>query len=101
MLTPAFEGLPTLSEKFMSLVHSRNSGNRTALVIENLIGNMRRNPKACPPGHAGPSKIVKPPIGNAREFIQLPFGFAEHPKRFFPRKDVGTSVLALSQNSDR
>jgi len=65
----------------VALVDGRNPGNRSDLVIENLIGDMRRNAKARHSRDAGPTQVVKPPFGHAGEPIQHPLDPAKIMKR--------------------
>jgi hypothetical protein len=70
MSAPTIQRLFSLGQKFVALVDGRHSRNRPLLVVENLIGNMRRHSK---PGHTrnyGSSEIVEPPSGDAGEFVK-------------------------------
>jgi len=54
MDAPQVERRPPLREKFVALVNRGDARNRSGLVIENLVGDMRRNAKARHSGDAGP-----------------------------------------------
>ncbi len=55
MRTPEGQRLFAFRKEIMALIYGCNPGNRTALVIENLISHMRRDTKPCHSGYAGPS----------------------------------------------
>jgi len=41
MGTPPFERILALAKKFVALIHRSNTGDRTGLVIEDFVGNVR------------------------------------------------------------
>ena len=77
MSTPAFQRVLTFSEKIVALINGRNPRDRPGLMIENLVGNMWRNPESGHPGHAGPAQIVKSPFGYSGELVEPSFSSAK------------------------
>jgi hypothetical protein len=75
--SPSVERLPSLREKFMALVNSRNSRNRAGLVIEDFIRNMRRNAQAGHARNARPAQVVQSPPGHPSALIEQAFGSTE------------------------
>jgi hypothetical protein len=75
--TPEFERLLAFRKKIMTLIHSRNPGNRPILVIKDFISYVGRNTQPCHSGYAGPPQIMKPPTGDARQSVKLSLGNAE------------------------
>jgi hypothetical protein len=61
----------------VALVDGRDTRNSAALVIENLVRNMWRNPKSRHPGYAGPAQIMEAPPGHPRELIEPTLGMSE------------------------
>jgi hypothetical protein len=68
--TPSFECLLALREELVPLVYGRNPRDRAGIVIENLVGDVRRNPEAGHPGYAGPAEVMKAPPGHSGELIE-------------------------------
>ena len=46
-------------------------------MVEDLVGNMRRNAQPGHPGHAGPAQVMQPPPGHPRELIEQTLGMSE------------------------
>ena len=68
--SPSFECLLALREEFVPLVYGGNPGDRAGIVIENLVGDVRRNPEAGHPGYAGPAEVMKAPPGHSGQLIE-------------------------------
>jgi hypothetical protein len=68
--SPSFECLPTLREELVPLVYGRNPRDRAGVVIENLVGDVRRNPEASHSRYAGPAEVMKAPPGHSGELIE-------------------------------
>ena len=62
-------------------IGERVAGEDAALVIENLICDMRRYAQPRHSRYAGSPQIVKPPVFQTADFIKFPLGFAETLKR--------------------
>ena len=67
---PAIKRFVAFGKEFVPLVDGSDTGNRPFLMIENLIGNMRRHSKARHAGNYGSSEVMQPPSGDARELIK-------------------------------
>jgi hypothetical protein len=67
---PTIQRLFAFSEEFVPLVDGSYTGNRPFLVVENLIGNMRRHSKARHAGNYGSSEVMQPPSGDAGQLIK-------------------------------
>jgi hypothetical protein len=62
MSPPLFKRSFSLCEEVVPLVNGCDPGDRSRLVIEDLVRYMRRNAKASHSRHAGPAQIVEPPL---------------------------------------
>ena len=62
MSAPSFQCAITFVEKIMALIDCGDARDRSGLVIENLIGDVRWNAEAGHPGYAGAPQIVKTPV---------------------------------------
>jgi hypothetical protein len=61
MSAPSFQCVITLVEKIMALIDCGDARDRSGLVIENFIGDVRRDAEAGHPGYADAPQIVKTP----------------------------------------
>ena len=103
MGSPPIEGFLALGKKFVPLVHGRNPGNCASLVIQDLIGHVRRDSE---PGHsrdAGPTQIVKSPTGNSGYLVKMTLSATKHVKWLRPVECEDKSLPRLStlQYSER
>jgi len=103
MGSPPIEGFLALGKELVPLVHGRNSGNCASLVIQDLIGQVRRDSE---PGHsrdAGPTQIVKSPTTNSTYLVKLTFSATIHVKSPHPvkREDKSLPRLSILQHSER
>src|SRR5262249_50515872 len=89
MSTPTVQRIFALRQKLVTLIDGGNPGDRPTLVVENLVGDVRRNPKTRHAGHTRSPQIVKAPARHAREFVELAFGGAEVLKGLFAREGKG------------
>ena len=55
---PAIQRFLALGQKFMPLINGRYPGNRSGLVIEDLVSDVRRHTQPCHPGDDGSPEIV-------------------------------------------
>ena len=65
MLSPELEGLFSLLEELVPLVHGGHSRDRAALVVQDLVRDMRRDPE---PRHArdhSAPQIMQRPVAHA------------------------------------
>jgi hypothetical protein len=74
---PHFQCLFAFCRKIVALINSCNPGNRSILVIEDLVGYVGCNAKPSHSGYAGPPQVMKPPSGDARQLVQLSLGRAK------------------------
>jgi hypothetical protein len=81
MAPPLLKRFPPPGQELVPLIDRRNAGNRPALMIQNLIGNMGRSAKSRHSGDARAAEIMQTPAGHSRKLIQLPLGTAERQKR--------------------
>src|SRR5215212_564204 len=71
VLSPELQCVLTFLVKLVTLIDRSHPGNRAALVVEDLICHVRRNPE---PGHAGdhcPAQIVQRPVAHPRQSVEL------------------------------
>jgi hypothetical protein len=68
--SPSFECLLALREELVPLVYGGNPRDRAGIVVENLVCDVRSNPKAGHPGYAGPAEVMKAPPGHSRKLIE-------------------------------
>ena len=61
MSAPAVESLFALGQEFVALIDCRHPRNRPRLVVEDFVGNVRRNAQASHSGDHGSSQIVHAP----------------------------------------
>src|SRR5258706_2565355 len=103
MSAPAFQCVIALVEKIMALIDCGNARDRSGLVIENFVGDVRRDAEACHPRYAGAPQIVKTPVVYARHVVKLPLRKGESLKRFGPMDREYESSLLLHplQDGDR
>jgi hypothetical protein len=91
---PSIERVLAFGKEIVSLVNGGNTRNRPFLVVENLIGNMRRRSK---PGHAGnySSKLERPDQDHGPG---LPFWRYRHPESVVPPSRNGAiNCAAMSE----
>jgi hypothetical protein len=67
---PTIQRLFAFGKKFVPLVDGSYTGNRPFLMVENLIGNMRRHSKPGHAGNYGSSEVMQPPSSDSREFVK-------------------------------
>ncbi|SRR5713101_5709607 len=103
MSAPAFQCVIALVEKIMALIDGGNARDRSGLVIENFIGDVRRDAEACHPRYASAPQIVKTPVLYVRLVIKLPLRKGESLKRFGPmnREYENSLLLHPLQDGDR
>jgi hypothetical protein len=58
MAAPSFKCFLTFREKLMALVNRRDPRDRAGLMVEDFVGDVRRDAEACHPGDAGSSQVV-------------------------------------------
>ena len=61
---PTIQRFLALSQKFMPLINSCHPGNRSRLVIEDLVSDVRRHTQPCHPGDDGSPEIMYSPAAN-------------------------------------
>src|ERR1043166_8280326 len=84
VLSPSIQSLLTFRHEIVPLVYGSNARDRAGLVVEDLVGDVRRNTK---PSHAGdtcPAQVMKTPISNLRKLVELSFGMTEPAKWHCP-----------------
>ena len=62
MSPPAFQCVIAFGEKIMTLIDSGDARDRSGLVIEDFIGDVRWDAEASHPRYAGAPQIVKTPV---------------------------------------
>src|ERR1700722_5267140 len=67
---PTPERISTLVQKLMPLIDGGNAGDRPPNMIEDLVGDMRRHPKAGHPRDHGPAQIVQAPGRHATKIVK-------------------------------
>ena len=60
--TPSCQSVITFGKKIMALIDRGDARDRSGLVIENFVGDVRRDAEARHPGYAGAPQIVKTPV---------------------------------------
>jgi hypothetical protein len=100
--SPLFKGILALRKELVPLVHCRYPGDRSGLVVENLIGDVGRNAKTSHSRHAGASQIVKAPPGDTGYCIELALRVAEVLKWMHPgsRKYEFAPILCFTQHGE-
>ena len=77
MRAPYFQRSFPLGKKIVALIDGRNARNCSVLMVKDFIGNVGCNAEPCHPGYAGSPQVMKPPSGDARQSVKLPFGRAK------------------------
>src|SRR5580704_4963805 len=74
MSTPSLKRVFALGQKLVLLVHGRNAGDCAALVVKDLVGDVRRHSKPRHAGYDGPAQIMDTPLRDAGETIESGLG---------------------------
>ena len=85
MSAPSIQGLFALGQEFVALIDRRHPRNRPRLVVEDFVGNVRRNAQASHSGDHGSSQIVHAPSRDGRIIGQWRFSLSRMPKRALSR----------------
>src|SRR5437870_3366185 len=78
----------------MALVYGRNPGDRSGLMVQDLVRNMRWDSKPRHSRYASPAQIMQTPALYTRQFIELALGPAERTER--PGAGYGEYELSRS-----
>ena len=77
MRAPPFQSFFAFSEEIVALIDGCNTGDRTALMVQDFVGDMWGDAKPSHPGYAGSPQIMKSPPGDAGKQVDFPLGYAE------------------------
>ena len=85
MACPSFKRFPPLGEELVPLIDRRNTRDRSALMIQDFIGNVGCNAKPRHARHASAPQIMQTPAGHSGKLVKPALGTAERRKRLGAR----------------
>src|SRR5262249_30608221 len=81
MARPLIKRFLPLGPELMPWIDRCNTRDRAALMIQDLVGNMRRNAEPRHARHASAAQVMQTPAGHPRKLIQPSLGPTERQKR--------------------
>src|SRR5215216_2324494 len=87
MPPPMIQRMLAFCDELVALVDGRHAGDRSGLVIEDLVSDMGRDAEHRHPRHAGTEQIVKPPFLHSANRINLCLAFTEVLERSRDRRE--------------
>src|SRR5215207_6420206 len=77
MPPPTIQRVLAFCDELVALIDGRHAGDRSGLVIEDLVGDMGRDAEPCHPRHTGPAQIMNSPVLHAAHPVKLCLALTE------------------------
>src|SRR5215210_1142735 len=87
MPPPTIQRLFAFCDELVALIDGGHAGDRSGLVIEDLVSDMGRDAEPGHPRDAGPAQIVNSPVLHAAHRIQLCLALTEVLERSRARRE--------------
>ena len=100
---PCFERYFSLVQKFMALVDGGHTRDRSGLVVEDLVGDVRRDAEFCHAADDGAANVMEPPIRHSAQLVQSGLGLGKAAERrpSVRREDVIAYLRDVSEQRAR